>query len=294
MRGVMGLAQAEVAARTGIDRWRLSRWETGYLELTPDELQVFSDFIHQVSLARSEAGTLPQADDVSADSRQRGRSFRQQRLSWAIRQKDVAEAAGLPDNLVSMWENAYCEMEEEEIQRLTAALTTLIDKQSSQLEWWQNPAELERRREALGVSRKRLARHCGQSEKWVSDLEGGHVPITPEISNKIWEYLATLEAEQGRTTELKAALTAPEPASEMLPYPLGSKSKLRAIIAQQKKVIEIVKQQHKNAEEANVLLSHIVRELELQVAAAQKIAVTSADGKQLAAIIGRCFDIINE
>jgi len=38
-RCLRGLLQAELAQRTGIDRWRLSRIENLWLAPTPDELQ---------------------------------------------------------------------------------------------------------------------------------------------------------------------------------------------------------------------------------------------------------------
>lgn len=209
MRKRLGLSQLEAAQRSGIEQSKFSRWESHLLELSKEEVKALSDVIEQVMLERSEAGTLPPATTMDASAKEQGRIFRQQRLRWGIQQIELARAAKYSRHLISMWENGYVEMEPEEIEALGKVLASLIDNQNSVLQWWQDPGQLQKRREDLGLSRKRVAKHFGKPEKWVSDLEGGHVKITPEIADSLWDYLVELEQQQGKTVPLSAALSAP-------------------------------------------------------------------------------------
>jgi predicted transcriptional regulator len=213
MRKVLGLRQVEISQRAGIERTRLSKWESGTLELTEEELQALRDLIVEATWERSEMGMMPLswATEIGATSKERGRAFREHRLRWRISQTAVAEVADYPQDLISLWETGYGECRPEEIERLGKALASLIDKQHSTLQWWANPAELEKRRTSLGVSRKQLAKHAGKTEKWLIDLEGGHTPITPEVAEPLWEYLASREAERGlgQVARITSVLGAP-------------------------------------------------------------------------------------
>jgi transcriptional regulator with XRE-family HTH domain len=76
-------------------------------------------------------GTLrPFADDanIPVSSKERGRKFRECRLSWGITQNALSEVAGIPQDLISLWEMGYGEEEPEKIERLSKALASLIDK----------------------------------------------------------------------------------------------------------------------------------------------------------------------
>jgi transcriptional regulator with XRE-family HTH domain len=229
MRKVLGMPQAELAQRTGIERSLLSYWESGQKQLSDEQIDAVARVIHEESWRRSEEKTLPPATDVPVTSAERAHQMRQMRLEWGVTQAELSAATGLPDNLISMWERGYVQLDREELARLSDALTVAISKRSSMLAWYLNANEIER----------------------------------------------------GKVTELRAALSAPvrmTPPVEK-PITLHKKERLAALkkkvgvqatqIVELRKIADLSQQMNRNTGEANVLLTHVVGEVEGKIAAMQ-------------------------
>lgn len=284
MRRVMKLQLAAVAQRSGVNVSVLSRWENGKGELSADQIDAVARVIHEESWKRSEEGTLPKATDVSASCIERGKQFRAKRLEWGVRQVRLSEATELPYNLISMWENGYITINDDEEAQLNDALQLAISTKSAMLAWYLNPRELQCRREALGVSRKRLARATGHGEDWLTKVEAGEIALDEDTSTPLWEYLATLEIEQGKQADLRAALRAPvrmEPDEPQLrPITFAKQERMAALkkkvgvqaaqIVELRKIADIAQEMNRNSSEANVLLTHVVGEVEEKIAAMQQ------------------------
>jgi predicted transcriptional regulator len=250
MRRALGLRQVQVAEATGIERSKLSRWETGQVELNEDEIVAYRDYIDQVTLERSESGGMARDTSVGETSRERGAAFRQTRLSWSINQAEVAQWAECPVNLLSMWETGLIELNSDRIARLAEALASFISGKQSQLKWFENPVEIRRRRIELGISKRKLGKKLGRTESWVTDLEGGKIAVTPEISEPIWKLLATLEVEKGmepRTAEISLS----RPVTHCRPPLSLAKSIRLKRMTEETKRLEAVNLQLKKACELN-------------------------------------------
>jgi predicted transcriptional regulator len=315
MRKVMGLRLAQVAQATGITINTLSRFERGMEELSAEQVKAIADYIAEVSLERSERDALPMATDVGLDSRERGQAQRQRRLGWGVKLYELSAAARMQQNLISMFEHGYIELDDDELKRVTDALTAVIDRKTSQLSWYANPAELEKRRTALGITRKRLARRFGRTESWVVGLESGTIALTEEISAPIWEYIAGIEADQGKTTELRAALSAPvaveeglasashltaeEPSAAYAAPPAGSGDVPPGKqLAGLRKVNRIQGEMYRNSEQARVILSHIIEGVERELAALREFTeggmAPGRERDELSRLVKNIEDVINE
>jgi predicted transcriptional regulator len=285
MRRVMNLPLQAVAQRSGIHLSTLSRWENAKAELSDEQVDAVARVIHEESWKKSEQGNLPKATDVSADAAERGREFRAKRLEWGVTQLELSEATKLPHNLISLFERNYVEFDPEEEKRLNNALRLAIDTKSSMLAWCKNSGELQRRRENLGVSRKKLARATGHNEDWLTRVGAGEIALDEETANPLWEYLAELQIAHGKEGELRAMLSAPvrielkEP--EEKPISFAKKAKLTALQQQVSKLTEankllrksldISKQMYRNEGESLALRTWQVNELEERLTAMQKI-----------------------
>jgi predicted transcriptional regulator len=322
MRKVMGLRLAQVAQATGININTISRFERGLEQLSPEEIKAIADYIAEVSLERSERDALPAASDVGLDSRKRGQAQRQRRLAWGVKLYELSTAARMQQNLISMFEHGYVELDDEEFERVTEALTALIDRKNSQLAWYANPAELEKRRTALGITRKRLARRFGRTESWVVGLESGTIALTEEISTPIWEYIAGIEIDQrkqqGHTAELRAALSAPvaveeglasashltaeEPsaAGVLCPAPPAGSGDVPPgkELAGLRKVNRIQGEMYRNSEQARVILSHIVEGVGRELAVLKEFTeggmAPGRERDELSRLVKNIEDVINE
>jgi predicted transcriptional regulator len=308
MRKVLGMPQAELAQRTGIERTVLSYWETGQKPLSEEQIDRVASVIQEETRRRAEEATILHAmmDVPAAD---RARQMRGLRLEWGVTQAELSAATGLGDNLLSMWEHGYVQLDQADLAKLSDALLIAINKRSAMLAWYLNPSELERRREALGISRKRLARHFNKPESWVIGLESGEVPLDEDIVTPIWEYIAGIEVEQGKQTELRSALSAPVRMAMTVEKPITLHKKER-IVALQKKVVrlaaqnvelrkiaDLAQEMNRNSSEANVLLTHLVSEMEEKIAAMQTTVgqmPATAERDQFVGLLNELMEVIEQ
>jgi predicted transcriptional regulator len=291
---------AAMSARTGIKRSLLSCWQRGQKELSEEQISAIARVIHEETWRRSQDGLQPKGANVLASIVERGREMRELRLKWGIMQKELSEASGISDYWICMFERGHVAFSLDAVTRLGDALEAAINKRRSQLSWYQNPLKLQRRRESVGVSRARLARHINKPESWLLDVEVGNVPLEGAVATLIWEYISSIEREQGKITELRAALSAPVKIETPPEPPLTThkKAKLEALVkkvAVQAEKIQLLEKSLNIAERINntdceraALLHWQVTELEERLTAMEGMVCRmppSAERDELARVL---------
>ena len=236
MRRSLGLRQAWLAKQTGIYRTKLSEWERGRVELTADELQRVGDAIGAIVGERANIGTLPSPEAApSQSSVERGRTVADARRSWGITQAELARTAEMAEDVISLFENGYTELDPSELARVTKALTALINKKRAKvgrlvplksllrpLPVEQAPAQKEEAHDARGV----LLKANADLKRQVADLQGIREIQAKQIANLETqclnlEEIATLRHAQieGLKRKLSSLGVTPEEVADLLEDP---------------------------------------------------------------------------
>jgi len=75
--------------------------------------------------------------------------------------------------------------------------------------WYEDPAEMVRRRKKAGLSQYALAKKIGRSRSLVNDVERGVIKLRGELADKIWTAIAdTLRARQETVKDMFTKLAA--------------------------------------------------------------------------------------
>jgi len=72
---------------------------------------------------------------------------------------------------------------------------------SKRTPWHEDPSELRKRRQALGISQAELAARTGVSRSLVREVEGGRVKLRGELRNALWKAVGMFQMEADRALE---------------------------------------------------------------------------------------------
>jgi transcriptional regulator with XRE-family HTH domain len=145
----LGIAQARIAKLANIDRSRLSRWETGYLDLRESEVQRLCEEIDAVLAEKATRGEL----HPSAGSDQPptylsvvfGKDLAFTRGQWVISQCELERESGVPRSAISMFESGYRDLPEDQLRSVHEALASLIAEKRDPSRWVGLPSLLNMR-----------------------------------------------------------------------------------------------------------------------------------------------------
>jgi len=106
-RQALGWTQAKLGKKASVSRPKLSLYERGQVELTPEELKRVEDAVQDAKIPRRFAHELQ-------------RKFRRQQAG--LSQQELANAAGIDRSKLSRWESGLLELSGEELARVERAL----------------------------------------------------------------------------------------------------------------------------------------------------------------------------
>jgi transcriptional regulator with XRE-family HTH domain len=297
MRRALGLRLHQVSKEIGVDVSQISRFEAGKAPLSEEKLNAYGDFLGQMAQQRSEAQILPPDPTVGISAREIGQSVRERRLAWGIGQNALAAAALIKPDTLSLAERGYVELDAEVWRRLNDVLNSMVRQKDAMLRWWEDPGRLEKRREQVGVSRRRLARHLGQTEEWLVDVEGGRIPLSPDDAAACFSYLGAVESSKG-VVPLKSMLHAPLPTPSNNPQDLAKENRrLAELNALLRKSLKMAEKAHDKGEEAIALLEAVVEEIEEKLGKMQNIVAELPECKgrnKLIELVQNAIDVINQ
>ena len=297
MRKALGLRLHQVSKKIGVNASQISRFEAGKAPLSEEKLKAYGDFLGQMATERSEAQTLPPDPTVGISARKIGQTVRAWRLAWGIGQNDLAAAALIKPDTLSLAERGYVELDAEVWKRVNDVLNSMVRQKDAMLRWWEDPGRLEKRREQVGVSRRRLARHLGQTEEWLVDVEGGRIPLSPGLAAACYAYLGAVESSHG-VVPLKSMLHAPLPAPSNNPQDLAKENhRLAELNSLLRKSLKMAEKANDKGEEAIALLEAMVEELEEKVGKIGNVVAELPESKgrnKLIELVNSVIEVINQ
>jgi len=140
MRRTLGVRQAELSKATGIDQAKLSRWENGHIEITPEETGKIVKALDAALVERSEKGIPLSLGDLgylepSTSSKNLGKSYAEWRRKNSVTQQEVVDYinteiadGAMSASSISAFENGYCDLDKDDWANLSHALIELVNK----------------------------------------------------------------------------------------------------------------------------------------------------------------------
>jgi len=124
MRKGLRIPLAQLAKETGIYRTKLSAWEIGKTDLTPDERFKIGEAIDAVLMKRGIPGVV--TPEQATEDLRKGTTLARLRDQYGVTQSSVAKMAKIPQSIISAFEQGHVELSPAQIETLFKALNEVL------------------------------------------------------------------------------------------------------------------------------------------------------------------------
>lgn len=139
MRKGLRIPQAQLAKEVGLYRSKITEWENGNIDLTPDEELRIGDAIDRVLAKRGLPGVVT-PEQAREDSRE-GAVLARLRVQYGFTQAQLAQKTKTDQGSISAFEKGHLDLSPDKIAQLFQALDSLIEGRRTQREVLENYAE---------------------------------------------------------------------------------------------------------------------------------------------------------
>ncbi|PYV72714.1 MAG: hypothetical protein DMG96_25100 [Acidobacteria bacterium] len=131
MRQGLRISTARLARETGIYRTRLSEWENGRVDLTPEEELKIGDAMDAVLTKRGLPGVI--TPEEAANDARKGSVLARLRDQFRITQTALAEKAEMNQSKISSFEKGDVELSAAQEEKLFTAFNDLVAEQAAKM-----------------------------------------------------------------------------------------------------------------------------------------------------------------
>jgi transcriptional regulator with XRE-family HTH domain len=129
LRKTLRLSQAWIAKQAGISQSRVSGWEMGRVELTPDEEDRIGEAIEAVVIKRGIPGQV--TPEQAAEDLRKGTILSRLREEYGVTQAELAEKAEINQSTVSGFERGNVDLSPTQVEQLFKAFNDLLAERAA-------------------------------------------------------------------------------------------------------------------------------------------------------------------
>jgi transcriptional regulator with XRE-family HTH domain len=127
----LGLNQVWMGKQAGVHRTKISRWLSGQVELTEDELFKLGEAIDAALMKRGIPGVV--TPEQATEDLRKGSVLRRWREEWGIGQAEAGKRAGLSQGAVSGFEQGKLDLDPARVEQLFKAVSSLIEERRASI-----------------------------------------------------------------------------------------------------------------------------------------------------------------
>jgi transcriptional regulator with XRE-family HTH domain len=119
------ISQAQLAKETGIAQSKLSGWESGQVDLTPDEEFSIGEALDAVIKKRGIPGVV--TPEQATEDLRKGAVLARLRDQYAVTQMQLAKKSGITQSAISAFEKGYVDLSQEQVDTLFKAFNEVLE-----------------------------------------------------------------------------------------------------------------------------------------------------------------------